>query len=222
MSIFHRRKDPYDRPPRPRSSVWDIFRGIKALLSTLLILAVIFAVLYFSNVFGNLFQSNTSMITETIAKLKENVSELSTVKYHYTDVGSFENHSTISGFRIPLTTKRFIISYDGIITLGIKLDKVKFEVKDKVIEISLPPAELLSHELDERSLKVFDEQSGLFNAIKISDYADFVKVKKPQTLEKLMTPELLQEAVEEAKKAIRRMMLFSPEIESAYEIRFVD
>jgi len=195
---------------------------MKTFFKFLLVLILIAGILYVGNLIHPFFQNESKVISDTIARLKENVQELSTIKYYYTDVGSFENYNRVWNVTIPLTYKRFIVSYDGVITVGIKLKKMSVEVKDKVIEVHLPKAELLSHELDENSMRFFDQQSALFNPMKLTDFTEFVVVKKEETLKKIVTDELLAEAREEAIKVLKQLMIFSPEIAQNYQIQFVE
>lgn len=195
---------------------------MKTFFKFLLVLILIVGILYVGNLIHPFFQNESKVISDTIARLKENVQELSTIKYYYTDVGSFENYNRVWNVTIPLTYKRFIVSYDGVITVGIKLKKMSVEVKDKVIEVHLPKAELLSHELDENSMRFFDQQSALFNPMKLTDFTEFVVVKKEETLKKIVTDELLVEAREEAIKVLKQLMIFSPEIAQNYQIQFVE
>ncbi|MFQ9072278.1 MAG: DUF4230 domain-containing protein [Faecalibacillus faecis] len=38
------------------------------------------------------------------------------------------------------------------------------------LNITLPAAKILSHEIDEKSIEVYDESSNIFNQISINDY----------------------------------------------------
>lgn len=57
--------------------------------------------------------------------------ELVSYKYFYTNTAMFENKKSIYGFNLPLTSKRFIISYNGKATLGVDLSHVSAEIKGK-------------------------------------------------------------------------------------------
>ena len=125
--------------------------------------------------------------------------ELTTLKYHYTNMGQFENQNTFYGYKIPFTSKKFIVSYDGLINAGVDLEKMKVELHDKNIEIKIPPAKILSHEIYEDSLKVFDERESIFNRIDIEDYNNFSKDQKKEVEKKAIKRGLLKEADEESK-----------------------
>ncbi|MBS4882957.1 MAG: DUF4230 domain-containing protein [Peptoniphilus harei] len=144
--------------------------------------------------------------------------ELTTLKYHYTNMGQFENQNTFYGYKIPFTSKKFIVSYDGLINAGVDLEKMKVELHDKSIEIKIPPAKILSHEIYEDSLKVFDERESIFNRIDIEDYNNFSKDQKKEVENNAIKRGLLKEADEESKKAIEELLL-GDTVLSEYKIK---
>lgn len=99
----------------------------------------------------------TAVTSDTLFQQLRSVSQLTTVEYHYTNMGKFEKNADLNGWTIPLTKASFILAYDGKITAGVRLDDVQIDVQDKTITITLPPAEILSHEVDEASIEVYDE-----------------------------------------------------------------
>lgn len=146
--------------------------------------------------------------------------ELTTLKYHYTNMGHFENQNTFYGYKVPFTSKEFIVSYEGIINAGIDLNKMKVNVGDKSIEVRIPAAEILSHEIYEDSLKVYDERESIFNRIDIEDYNDFSKDQKSEIEKKAIKKGLLKEADEESKRAIEEILM-GDTILSKYDIKII-
>ncbi|WP_295146986.1 DUF4230 domain-containing protein [uncultured Peptoniphilus sp.] len=146
--------------------------------------------------------------------------ELTTLKYHYTNMGHFENQNTFYGYKVPFTSKEFIVSYEGLINAGIDLNKMKVNVGDKSIEVRIPPAEILSHEIYEDSLKVYDERESIFNRIDIEDYNDFSKDQKSEIEKKAIKKGLLKEADEESKRAIEEILM-GDTILKKYDIKII-
>lgn len=146
--------------------------------------------------------------------------ELTTLKYHYTNMGHFENQNTFYGYKIPFTSKEFIVSYEGLINAGIDLNKMKVDVGDKSIEVRIPAAEILSHEIYEDSLKVYDERESIFNRIDIEDYNDFSKDQKSEIEKKAIKKGLLKEADEESKRAVEEILM-GDTILSKYDIKII-
>ncbi len=146
--------------------------------------------------------------------------ELTTLKYHYTNMGHFENQNTFYGYKVPFTSKEFIVSYEGLINAGIDLNKMKVNVGDKSIEVRIPAAEILSHEIYEDSLKVYDERESIFNRIDIEDYNDFSKDQKSEIEKKAIKKGLLKEADEESKRAVEEILM-GDTILSKYDIKII-
>ncbi|MDO5028240.1 MAG: DUF4230 domain-containing protein [Bacillota bacterium] len=162
--------------------------------------------------------------TITSTSLKESlvaVEELTTTKYFYTSMGSFENQNDFYGLKIPLTLKRFIISFEGQINAGVNLENMEIEVEGDKILISLPKAEILSHEIDENSIKIYDEKSSIFNPIKVEDYAAFRQDQKEAREKEALNKGLLSKSETKAKEAIKEILMLIPEVSQSYEIQFV-
>lgn len=138
-------------------------------------------------------------------KLTE-ISQLSTVTYAYTNMAEFENAKDFYGITVPFTTKGFIITYDGEINAGIDLTQAQIEVTGKKIHIKLPEAEILSHEIDEESLEVFDETTSIFNPLKIKDYSNFNKDQKKAMEAKAKEKGILTQAKEKAVLSIENLI----------------
>lgn len=188
----------------------------------IIILVLLLAVALFATFFAGKKTMKAEMepdITSTLIFNKlVGAKELTTLKYHYTNMGQFENQNTFYGYKIPFTSKKFIVSYDGLINAGVDLEKMKVELHDKSIEIKIPPAKILSHEIYEDSLKVFDERESIFNRIDIEDYNNFSKDQKKEVEKKAIKRGLLKEADEESKKAIEELLL-GDTILSEYKIK---
>ncbi len=149
--------------------------------------------------------------------------ELVSYKYFYTNTAMFENKKSVYGFNLPLTSKRFIISYNGKATLGVDLSHVSAEIKGKKIIISnLGEIKILSNELDENSMKIFDESTSLFSSWNIKDYQNFFADQKGEVEKKIMESELPQQAKTSAEETIKQLLTLNPQISSQYEIEFKD
>ncbi len=134
------------------------------------------------------------------------IAELATVSYHYTNMAQFENSNDFYGVKIPFTTKRFILSYNGEIKAGIDLSQVAVQVEGTVVEVQLPPSKILAHEIDEESVEVFDEKSSIFNPLHVKEFADFQADQKDIMEQKALDGGLLQEAAERARSSVRLLL----------------
>lgn len=149
------------------------------------------------------------------------INELATVEYNYTNMGKFENTATFYGYKIPFTTKSFIISYDGIIKAGINMSDVDIKISGKKINVTVPKADILSHEIDEDSIEIFDETTNIFNQISISDYNEFSNDQKKKMEESVKSKGLIEEAQKKAEKAIRTLLVTSNKLDDDWTITFI-
>ncbi|MEG0273217.1 MAG: DUF4230 domain-containing protein [Hydrogenoanaerobacterium sp.] len=153
--------------------------------------------------------------SEIVSQRLVGLSELSSVKYLYTNMGKFEESNNFYGWEVPLTKKLFIVSYDGVITAGIDMKNIKIDVTSNKITVTLPPAALLSHTITDGSVQVFDESKNIFNPIKITDYTSFCEDEKTKIEEKALANGLLTEAHTKACDVIKSLLeaVISPEKE---------
>lgn len=193
-------------------------------IKKIIIIILLIGLALFAAFFYGKRQMRSEMEPEITSSLIYNklvsAKELTTLKYHYTNMGHFENQNTFYGYKVPFTSKEFIVSYEGLINAGIDLNKMKVNVGDKSIEVRIPAAEILSHEIYEDSLKVYDERESIFNRIDIEDYNDFSKDQKSEIEKKAIKKGLLKEADEESKRAIEEILM-GDTILSKYDIKII-
>lgn len=192
----------------------------KLFLGLVAIILIVFAS-YFFGMKGGLFNNQEKVSSEIVKNQILSVKELTTLKYKYTNVGSFENQSEFYGIKVPFTHKKFIISYDGEVNAGINLEEaeVLLNDQDKKINIRLPKSKILNHVIDEDSLTVFDEKNALFNKLEIKDFSNFRKDEMKKVEEDLLRKGFLEEADEKAKDAIVGILKINPLLED-YTIEF--
>ncbi len=180
--------------------------GKKLTLIKIIILIVLAAVIFIAGMMQMKKNMTPDITSELINNRLEDAKELTTLKYHYTNMGQFQNQSDFYGWKVPFTTKAFIVSYDGVINAGVDLDGAMVKVTGKKVQIMIPHAKILSHEIYEDSLQVFLEKDSIFNPIKISDYNDFSMDQKQVVEEKAIDKGLLTEADKKSEEAIRDIL----------------
>lgn len=195
-------------------------RGIKKGLPLFLIVVLVAGASFFVGMMRERYSSDTKINADLIANRIDSVKKLITTEYHYTNMGSMENQNEFYGWKIPFTRKSFILSYDGVIYAGLDIDNADIRVEGKVIRIDLPEAEILSHEIKEESITIFDEETSVFNPIEIADYTSFSADQKKAMEDKAIAGGLLDKAEDNAKEAIEEVLLMNPEIANNYEIEF--
>ena len=147
-------------------------------------LAVILCLIFFLIGRSSGGEGNTEMSAVVLENRLTEISELATITYSYTNMAEFENSRDFYGVKLPFTTKSFIITYDGEINAGVDLSKAEVSVRGTRVNITLPEAEILSHQIDEDSIEVFDETTSIFNPLKVEDYQAFNKDQKKKMEEK--------------------------------------
>lgn len=152
--------------------------------------------------------------SDLLGERLRSVQELATVAYYYTNMGRFENQVDFYGWKVPFTTKSFIVSYDGVIKAGVDMDGISVAVDEekKAVTVTLPDSRILSHEIPEDSLEIFDESDNLFNRISIEDYAGFTKDQKQAMEQRAIENGLLTSADEKARTAVTSLLSLLPEM----------
>ena len=190
----------------------------KFLFVKIIVLLVLGCALFFAGMLKTKKEMTPEMTTELINNRLEEAKELTTTKYYYTNMGQFENQNDFYGWKVPFTTKSFIVSYDGIIHAGVNLENAVVDFGNNRIDIQIPSSTILSHEIKEESLKVFLEKDTIFNPIKIEHYNDFSKDQKKVVEEKAIKNGLLTEANEKAEKTIKELLKLD-DLFKDYEIK---
>lgn len=174
----------------------------------LIVLGVVLAILCFAVGFfsGGRQEKPPVLSSITVQNQLQQISQLATVRYSYTNMGQFENSNEFYGIKLPFTTKRFIVAYDGVITAGVDLSQAQVTVTDQKVTISLPAPQILSHEVDPNSLEVFDETTSIFNPITIEDYNGFQADQQGVMEDKAIQGGLLTQAKDQAETAISGLL----------------
>lgn len=178
-------------------------RFIKLILIVLIVCIAAFTAGF---LFSMKKSSDGEITADTLFQQMQTVSKLATLEYNYTNMGKFEDSADLNGWNIPLTRKSFILTYDGKITAGIEMQDIEVDIQGRRIEITLPQAQLLSHEVDESSIELYDETRNIFNPISISDYAAFSAEQKKVMEEKTVANGLLASAQKRAKSVITQLI----------------
>lgn len=193
----------------------------KKMITGLVAAIVIIFISYFFGMKASLFKTENEISSEIIKNQILSVKELTTLKYKYTNVGSFENQSEFYGMKLPFTQKKFIISYDGEVNAGINLEEAKITLNkdDQKIIINIPHAGILNHSIDEDSLTIFDEKNSIFNQLEVKDFSDFRKDEMKKVEKDLEEKGFLEEADEKTQEAIVEILKINPLLEE-YTIEF--
>ena len=133
--------------------------------------------------------------TSIIFEKMEKISELSIMKYYYSDVVVYKNNKKLKEFDIPFTQKSFLIKYDGYIKAGIEAGSIRIVSNDvEGIKLIIKNTKILDHVIDEKSLYVYDEKSSLFNKLSFNDVVEQIVSEKSNVENSLIEKGFLREA----------------------------
>ncbi len=153
------------------------------------------------------------------------IGELSSVTYCYTNVGTVdsEKHFKVVDWKIPFSSKKIVVSMDGILKVGIDVTKVRIDTDEatKTITVTIPNATILSNELDENSLVVHVEDDQLFSDITLADSSSVRNEIKSKAEAKALASGLLDDACEKAGRYIRSIIEAVPSVKDTYTINVV-
>ena len=197
---------------------------ISQTLKNMIVIIIIAVVFFFVGKIWPSGEEPTAITSDLLSQQIQSISELASVEYNYTNMGKFENQATFYGWKVPFTTKSFILSYDGKIKAGIDMSLVEVHMSGKNINISIPKAKILSHEIDEKSIEVFDETKNIFNQISITDYNQFAIDQKESMENKAKEKGLLEEAQNKAQETIKTFVesMCSSDDEYKIEIKMAE
>ena len=107
---------------------------------------------------------------------------------------------------------------DGVLKAGIDFSAVKISNTDDTITVVVPKASVLSNELVEKSLNVYEEKDGLFNKITLEDDSAIRQQIKDKAQQSAVDNGLLQQAHDNAADMLRYMIKAVPGVKDNYTI----
>lgn len=187
---------------------------MKKKVTFFLVIIIIAGCAFFAGYGKGKLKDKPEITSSSIENRLSAVKDLVTTEYHYKNMGSFDNQNTFYGWKVPFTEKKFILTYEGTIKLGVNLKNISVKIKGKDINIEIPDAKIISNEIDESSIKVFDEKTSIFNPIVIEDYKNFAEKQKKEVAENAVKKGIIAEADKNSAKVIKEIFLIDPDFNS--------
>lgn len=180
-------------------AVGKIRRTVTAVLVVIVLIVGTVAGLYFAGYIG---KKEARIDSTTIANSFEDIAELATQKYAFTDVGTRSDEGvSVFGWRVPLSGKSFLLTYSGTVTAGIKdLSSVQVEIKEpsQRVIVTLPSPEVLNAQIDPASVVVYDQSFNPFNPNSVDDVTTFLAEETEKNKQEAVDGGLLDLAKEQA------------------------
>jgi len=172
-------------------------------------------------------EEKSEISAHTVVKEILPIGEYASLAYHYTSVVKDINAKDIKGWTIPFTTRKYIFTFDGKIKLGIDGNKIHVEevieedAEEPLIRIYLPPIKILSHEVIDDSIEIFEQSQTIFNELKIADAFNVTADRKHEMEEKVMSGEAVKEAEISTEQHLGTLIKSLPGIKGKYKLEFV-
>jgi len=146
--------------------------------------------------------TSSTIIAEKLSK----ISELSTIKYSYSNIIALANSKKLNDIDIPFTEKSFLIKYNGYIKAGVDLKDLDIVIHNKKITITLKKAKILDHVVNDKDLFVYDEKSSIFNKLSMQDMVDEISNEKQSIEVDLLKTGFLDSANENTKLLLQGIL----------------
>lgn len=150
------------------------------------------------------------------------IGELGTVEYCYTHAGTVDavKHFSNTGWKVPFSSKTAIVTMDGIITVGVDVTQIEIATDEatKTITVTIPEAAILSNELLEETMMVYEEKESLFSNITLADNSALRMDIKNNAAQKAIDGGLLEQAREKAGGIVRCLIEAVPAVKGTYTI----
>lgn len=160
------------------------------------------------------------IVLSIVSSETSEISELASAEFIFTNAAKFTDTKGILGIFDWMTEKSFIQRWDGTIKAGVDLSGLRADVDDTVITITLPPAKILSYEIDYDSVEVLDEKNNVFNPISVEDRAAFDKETSEAMKARAIENGILEKAQENAEGIITNLLRASLDEGQEYTIEF--
>ncbi|RAX19818.1 MULTISPECIES: DUF4230 domain-containing protein [unclassified Actinomyces] len=156
-----------------------IVKGVLSLVAGIAVIGAAFGGLAWAGVLG---VGKPTMDSTTIAASFEDIAELATEEYNFTNVGKYsESGNKILAWDVPLTGGSFLITYNGTVKAGIAdFSAVSIEIDDqsKFVELNAPAVEILSSTIDPAIVHTYDQSFSLVNQLDVDDVTTFLAAEE--------------------------------------------
>lgn len=148
--------------------------------------------------------------------------DLITTKYYYTDADTYENYKEVFGYKLPFATDKVVFTYSGVISIGVKLSEVVYDINNEqqTITIDLPEVGILSNEIDADSFEYPYVYDSILNSTQMKDYTQLIGTLKEQKAAEISQNTQLQKEAMEATKQVLKQFLTVSDMTKEYTVIF--
>lgn len=178
---------------------------IKFITLFILLITTISTIMIYSII--NSIKNEQDITSNLIAERLSKISELSTLKYNYSNIIALKNSKKFKDVPIPFTEKSFFVKYSGYIKAGVDLKDLVVFVNEKDVTITLKKSRILDNVINDEDLLVYDEKSSMFNKLSMQDIINEISNEKIVIAEDLLKKGFLDEANNNAKLLLKGFLL---------------
>ena len=160
-------------------------RGARFLLFLIVVVAIAFAYASGSGMIPWIPGTVSMFESKTVDYSFRNIGELATQVGYYTNVQVISNSREVFGLTVPFTQSNYIYSYDGVIKVGFDFEQIEVVTDDtlKTVTVRLPEPIVISNDIDEDSLQVYNESKNVFTPLKLSQINASQSTMKEEALQ---------------------------------------
>lgn len=161
----------------------------------------------------------------TLLSAVQEAKELIAYRYYYESVADYQKEKKFfgTGISVPFTQDRSIFAYRGKVSAGVDLKDLSISVDNaaKTISVFLPQPQILAHEFEIDSLKIYDLKNSLFTTTKLEDYAGLETALKELQESRLQTDEEFWNDVRKNTELVLKDVLTMTEGTEDYSLDFM-
>lgn len=188
----------------------------------LLLVSLVVILISITIIAAMLIQTRKNQVeSRNIAFGLKDMGELVTQAGYFTNVQSSTSTRQLFGLDIPFTTSKYIYSYDGVVKAGLDFAGIEVQVDDanRTVTVRLPEIEILDVNIDNDSLKIYDESQSIFTPLHISDVNEAQIELKEQVRQTAIDNGILEEAEKNARTIISGFLSGTMDLKN-YTIQF--
>ena len=142
-------------------------------------------------------------ITSVLMQGIQEINDLATIRQNFQSIIMYEDSRSLFGFHLLGTRKKFILKYSGNIVVGTDLSKADITqfVSGKV-QITLAHSRILDVTADMKSIKIYDQRSGIFNPLSFNEQNHAIAANLLEIEAEANSGELLTRSDENAKNIL--------------------
>ena len=154
-----------------------------------------------------LSKSGSEYSSVTIEEHIREISELAVLEIEYTDQEDWKGEAKkVFGKEVPFTSKSMQLIFSGKVKAGPDLENMKVDASEGSISVAIPHSDILSHEIDEESIRIQYINNGVFNRVTPQNMNDVRKKAKETKEKQIRKGNFLKEADDKSVEQIKSFL----------------